>query len=284
MDFLGVLGLWLLFGIFSMAIANSKGRSGCGWFIIGCLFGPFGLLVAVLPSATQNAIEQANLTGRSAEYRKCPFCAEPIKREAIKCKHCGSEVKPLPTMHISDGGAAPKTIVVRQKTPQEQARQKKQDRLVLIGVVWVVLALAAYGFYWERAGKKAGVPAWFPRATAYMAGDDEQTKKSKCIDRGVAHYKGLGEWPRLNSGGQAMTEVEEKCLADSQEFPRSIERLAPGAVSPSYAGDPIAQCVNRGVQFFRSIGSHPTLSDGRDANTVARERCQRTTTAFGETN
>ncbi|MBI4707573.1 MAG: hypothetical protein HY761_06575 [Candidatus Omnitrophica bacterium] len=22
----------------------------------------------------------------------CPFCAEPIRKEAIKCRHCGSEI------------------------------------------------------------------------------------------------------------------------------------------------------------------------------------------------
>lgn len=26
----------------------------------------------------------------SDEFKDCPFCAEPIKRAAIKCKHCGS--------------------------------------------------------------------------------------------------------------------------------------------------------------------------------------------------
>jgi hypothetical protein len=35
-------------------------------------------------------------TSQSDEMRACPFCAEPIKKEAIKCKHCGSEVKAEP--------------------------------------------------------------------------------------------------------------------------------------------------------------------------------------------
>ena len=39
-------------------------------------------------------------------------------------------------------------------------------------------------------------------------------------------------------------------------------------------------CQQRGVKYFNGIGSFPALSDGRNAEAVARERCSRTTSAF----
>jgi hypothetical protein len=42
--------IWMLFGIFSAAIASGKNRSVFGWLLVGIFFGPFGLLVAVFPS------------------------------------------------------------------------------------------------------------------------------------------------------------------------------------------------------------------------------------------
>ncbi len=41
--------IWLLFGIFSAILASYKNRSSLGWFLVGCLFGPFGLLVVAFP-------------------------------------------------------------------------------------------------------------------------------------------------------------------------------------------------------------------------------------------
>ncbi len=40
-------------------------------------------------------------------------------------------------------------------------------------------------------------------------------------------------------------------------------------------------CTAKGVDYFKQIESYPYLSDGRSAERVARERCERTTTAFG---
>ena len=39
-------------------------------------------------------------------------------------------------------------------------------------------------------------------------------------------------------------------------------------------------CLTKGAAYFREIGSYPKLSDGRDADTVAKERCYNTTGAF----
>lgn len=44
--------------------------------------------------------------------------------------------------------------------------------------------------------------------------------------------------------------------------------------------DKEAECRDRGEVYFREVGSYPTLSDGRWAIDVAKERCARTTTAF----
>ena len=86
--------IWALCAIFSAAIASSKHRSSGGWFVLGFLFGPFALIsVGLMPTLRSGS--EARTEPNQNELRKCPQCAEMIKREAKKCRYCGSEVEPI---------------------------------------------------------------------------------------------------------------------------------------------------------------------------------------------
>ncbi|MCP5016067.1 MAG: hypothetical protein GY938_12470 [Ketobacter sp.] len=41
----------------------------------------------------KNKEQMATETGNYGDLTKCPFCAEPVRKEAVKCKHCGSELQ-----------------------------------------------------------------------------------------------------------------------------------------------------------------------------------------------
>jgi hypothetical protein len=42
--------IWIICGLACYFIATGKNRSGLGWFCLGMLFGPFGILAAIVAS------------------------------------------------------------------------------------------------------------------------------------------------------------------------------------------------------------------------------------------
>lgn len=87
--------LWIALSVVAGVVAHNKGRSGVGLFFLSLVLSPLvGLIVAFAISSRQRMEMEAAQRGDSAEFRKCPFCAEVVRREALKCKHCGSELTP----------------------------------------------------------------------------------------------------------------------------------------------------------------------------------------------
>jgi len=80
-----VLLFWSLLGVLiGYAASQKRGFSPVGGVFGGILLGPLAFLMFAV-----NGIASAKERGK-----KCPYCAEWVKVEAVACKHCGRDISP----------------------------------------------------------------------------------------------------------------------------------------------------------------------------------------------
>jgi hypothetical protein len=90
----GIIGQFMAFIVFFLimagvvaSVASSKGKSAGAWFLYGLLIWPVALAHILLTTAdSKSSNNRAIQTGG----KKCPQCAEIVKREAIVCRFCGN--------------------------------------------------------------------------------------------------------------------------------------------------------------------------------------------------
>lgn len=131
---LSVVVFWILLAGAVGIAAAGRGRNGFGWFLISLIVSPLigGFLVVALPSAPALA-EQRERIDADRNSRHCPQCAEPIRMQAVVCKHCGAP------QSQQDIQAA---IAHRERTGRQQRNASRlKAALVIVALLCIAYAM-----------------------------------------------------------------------------------------------------------------------------------------------
>jgi hypothetical protein len=86
---LAMLTLSAVLGLIPASIASDKGHRFGDWWLYGFLLFPVALIHSLLAPTTDKAKRQGQaLKG----FKRCPFCAEMVRPDAIVCRYCGREL------------------------------------------------------------------------------------------------------------------------------------------------------------------------------------------------
>ncbi|MDP1027099.1 hypothetical protein Q5H91_07735 [Sphingomonas sp. KR1UV-12] len=79
--------------VLPLIILASLGSQGSGTVMaITAFLPPLGGFLAAIAMPT--GAEAAARTGAYGDLVRCPFCAESVRKLAVRCRHCGSDLKP----------------------------------------------------------------------------------------------------------------------------------------------------------------------------------------------
>lgn len=93
-----VFVLWLALSIAVAVHASKRGRSGFGWFLFSVILSPligFVFLMLVPKVGTASLpLDELGQPITPETHVRCPDCRELVRKDARKCKHCGTPLIP----------------------------------------------------------------------------------------------------------------------------------------------------------------------------------------------
>ena len=128
MDLLTIIAGWFIFSVVAAVIANARGRSSTGYFLISIVLSPLVGIILAAAMPNLNVPKDPNAPTPETHVR-CPDCRELVRMDATKCKHCGAALIPQ---------AVGPSDAERHKASQDLIAFGK----VIVGMVVVVTVIA----------------------------------------------------------------------------------------------------------------------------------------------
>ena len=124
---------WLVMAILTAIAANAKNRSAIAGFLVGACFPLAGLIgfLIVKPLPQRAGSVRKGLLVTSAGERECPHCAELIKMQASKCKHCSADVAPITEEQV-------------RVAHSQLYEPMRRSRTLIVCAIGVVIVTASY--------------------------------------------------------------------------------------------------------------------------------------------